>query len=132
MVLTKQSTGSPKISRKSNCPYAVKCSTQCENGYIFDKEGCQTCDCNPCQFRQPLVKYSCEQDKQTCPTKKCTCTTSSNGNAYCCPNEKLGPCPPSPDPSLVLCLPADCSSDADCLVGQRCCDPCSRCTDIKK
>lgn len=31
----------------SNCPQ-VLCSTRCEFGYVYDKHGCQTCDCvNP-------------------------------------------------------------------------------------
>ncbi|CAF1008746.1 unnamed protein product [Rotaria sp. Silwood1] len=104
----------------------------CPYGYIIDDLGCQTCECNPCQLGLPLNEYPCEEGQSTCSNSKGICTVTAEGNTYCCPTEKSGSCPPSPDPSVVLCLPSNCNNDADCPAREKCCDPCFRCLNVTR
>ena len=108
------------------CPL-FKCISGCPYGYVIDQNGCQTCECNPCQFGQPLYKFSCGQGQGQCSNNRGQCKFSAFDNAYCCPRERPGCCPPGPDPALVLCLPATCKHDFNCRVGQKCCGPCFQC-----
>ncbi|CAF0862191.1 unnamed protein product [Rotaria sordida] len=105
-------------------------SNPCPYGYIFDKFNCNTCECNPCKLGQPLRKYSCKKGRYSCSRRKGICTVSTQGNLHCCPLKRSGSCPPSPHPSVVLCLPVDCKNDGDCSIGQKCCKPCLRCTNV--
>ncbi|CAF4228302.1 unnamed protein product [Rotaria sordida] len=132
-----QSTSLSKNSKDNSvsqkkCPYLPKCVSPCPYGYIFDKFNCNTCECNPCKLGQPLRKYSCKKGRYryTCSRRKGICTVSTQGNLHCCPLKRSGSCPPSPHPSVVLCLPVDCKNDGDCSIGQKCCKPCLRCTNV--
>jgi hypothetical protein len=116
------------IAIKQPCPL-VKCIGPCPNGFIKNKFGCQTCECNPCKFDQPWNKYTCGQGLNTCSANNGLCKISTADFSYCCPYEKPGCCPPGPDPAVVLCLPATCKTDNDCSKGQKCCGPCMQCVD---
>ena len=116
------------ITFRRPCPL-IRCIAQnCENGYIVNIYGCQTCECNPCKFGQPLFKFPCGQGQSQCTANKDLCKISNFDNAYCCPNERLGCCPPVPFPQTFMCIEPDCTNDTDCKVGEKCCRPCSRCT----
>ncbi|CAF2064818.1 unnamed protein product [Rotaria magnacalcarata] len=109
------------------CPL-IKCIAQnCANGFIVNQYGCTTCECNPCKFGQPLFQYPCGQGQRKCAANEGLCKVSQSDNAYCCPNEHGGCCPPVPFPINFLCLIPNCKNDTQCQVGQKCCRPCSRC-----
>ena len=114
------------IANVQQCPL-VRCAGPCPNGFVINERGCQTCECNPCRFGQPLYKYPCGGGKNICGANKGLCKVGTADIAYCCPKERPGCCPPGPDPSVALCLPAKCKSDYDCPVGKKCCAPCFSC-----
>ena len=108
------------------CPL-VKCVGGCPYKYVIDKNGCQTCECNPCRFGQPLSSFPCGRGQGQCSNDRGLCKVSKSDNAYCCPGERSGCCPQGPNSAVALCAPAKCKTDFNCSVGQKCCGPCFTC-----
>lgn len=105
----------------------IFCFNQCPNGFVLDQNGCQTCDCNPCRFGQPLYNSPCGQGQNLCAANKGLCKVSTFDNAYCCPNERPGGCPATANPTVALCPRSKCNTDFDCSVGRKCCGWCKQC-----
>ncbi len=85
---------------------------------------CHGCQCNPCQYGQQILNIICGQGTGKCATAKGLCKINSADNAYCCPNEREGCCPPrilTIGPCYALC-----ANDYDCKVGEKCCGGCPR------
>ena len=76
---------------KAPCP-RIKCLNECENGYLKNAKGCDTCACNPCRFGTPW-DIPCGNGKNQCSAKGGTCKISDLDKPYCCPNERAGCCP---------------------------------------
>ena len=109
------------------CPL-FKCTVCPNDNYVIDEGGCQTCECNPCRFGQPLYKYPCGEGKNVCGANKGLCKVGTADLAYCCPKERPGCCPPGPPPGVkIFCPISTCDNDYQCPIGQKCCSPCSRC-----
>ncbi len=85
---------------------------------------CHGCECNPCQYGQPLLNITCGKGSGKCATAKGLCKINSADKAYCCPNEREGCCPPRTS-TIGPCY-ALCTHDYDCKVGQKCCGGCPR------
>jgi hypothetical protein len=94
--------------------------------YII-RNGCLTCECNPCVFDQPISDISYNQGQQKCLVagdiwKIYSCYDKS----YCCSKENDRYCPPISAHSipfedtdiLFLCL-LKCNSDANCKQGEK-------------
>ena len=119
-----------KLGFGQQCPL-VKCIPCPNDDYVIDKRGCQTCECNPCRFGQPLYKYPCGEGTNACVANKGLCKVSTAGIAYCCPKGRPGRCPPGPPPGVaILCAQPTCNNDYDCAIGQKCCNPCSACANV--
>jgi hypothetical protein len=88
------------------------------------KPPCHGCECNPCQYGQPLLNIKCGRGTGRCAQAKSLCKINSADNVYCCPNERTGCCPPETSP-IGPCY-ADCTYDYDCQVGQKYCGNCLR------
>lgn len=112
------------------CPLIRCLLPNCENGYIVNQYGCTTCECNPCKFGQPLFEYPCGQGQNSCVPNGGLCKVSNSDDAYCCPNEHPGCCPPISSPRVVLCFKPNFQTDAQCEVGQKCCGPCLACVNV--
>ena len=85
---------------------------------------CRGCECNPCQYGQPLLNITCGKGTDKCAKAEGLCKVNSQDYVYCCPNERIGCCPP-PTSTIGPCL-ARCTNDYDCQVGQKCCGSCLR------
>ncbi len=112
------------------CLTTAICPVKCKR-YII-RNGCPTCECNPCVYGQPLSNVSCGDGEQKCLSAGGLCKIHSwYDKPYCCPQENDGCCPPIPvdtipnnDPDILFpCLPL-CYTDADCKQGQKCCGTC--------
>jgi hypothetical protein len=100
-------------SCRCQCPQ-VLCFAACPNGYVYDKYGCQTCECVPKYDKCPEVMCAlyCEKgyvlDANGCPTCKCidvticpavaclfdiTCLYGTQIDERGCPTCKCEPCP---------------------------------------
>lgn len=88
------------------------------------KPPCRGCECNPCQYGQPLLNITCGKGTGACTKAKGLCKINSSDHVYCCPNERTGCCPP-PKSTVGPCI-ARCTNDYDCQVGQKCCGNCPR------
>jgi len=98
---------------RCTCP-EVLCFRACENGYVYDKFGCQTCECVPKYDKCPEVlcavdcKYGYITDANGCPTCKCrdpvvcpavaclydkNCIYGTQTDANGCPSCNCEPCP---------------------------------------
>lgn len=118
------------IKRPILCPLIRCILPNCPNGNIVNQYGCETCECNPCKFGQPLFQFPCGQGQNTCASNGGLCKISNSDNAYCCPNERPGCCPPVSFPRIIFCVKSNCQTDAQCEVGQKCCAPCSICVNV--
>lgn len=121
--------GMPNVKHtiQQSCPNVDKCIDSCPYGFIMSKDGCQTCECNPCRYGQPLYKSPCGRGKNTCTANNGLCKVNNADNAYCCPNERSGSCPSNLEESLTLCSSSNCKNDFDCSIGKKCCGSCLQC-----
>ena len=123
-VVSKRGVSDPII-----CLSTTVCRIKCKR-YII-RNGCPTCECNPCVYGQPLEDVSCGNKENTCLSAGGLCKVHPwYDRAYCCPKEHDGCCPPMPadkvsdDPDILFpCLP-QCETDADCKQSEKCCGTC--------
>ena len=112
------------------CLTTTVCSIKCKR-YIM-RNGCPTCECNPCVYGQPLTNVTCGNGERQCLAAGGVCKLDSYyDKPYCCPQEHNGCCPPiapdtvpNDDPEILFpCLPK-CYTDGDCKTGEKCCGTC--------
>jgi hypothetical protein len=115
------------VSNKPLCLSMSFCRMKCKR-YII-RNGCPTCECNPCVFDQPL-NFTCGTGKHECLTNSGLCKVdAASDKISCCPKEHEGCCPYTPnivtnDPNILFpCFPL-CYTDADCKQGEKCCGTC--------
>jgi hypothetical protein len=130
LVIIGLSYGQPDTGPVINGPLWVStalCRIKCRR-YII-RNGCPTCECNPCVFDQPL-NFTCGAGKHECLSNGGLCKVDSTYDKIsCCPQEHAGCCPYTPDivntdPDILFpCLPK-CYTDADCKAGEKCCGSC--------
>ena len=105
----------------------IYCFNDCPRGYIVNGDGCQTCECNPCRFGQPLSDVPCGQGQNQCTSNNGLCKVSTNDEAYCCPNERPGGCPVSANSTTSSSSQPQCQTDFDCTAGRKCCGSPAKC-----
>ena len=118
----------PAQSNAIICLSTAFCPVKCKR-YIM-RNGCPSCECNPCVFGEPLQNLTCGKGEHTCGSNGGICKVNAAlDKIYCCPKEREGCCPYTEetvnnDPDILFpCLP-QCDSDADCKPGQKCCGKC--------
>ena len=129
--LSNAQTNSPIQIDKPICLSTVFCPIKCKR-YVM-RNGCPTCECNPCVFGQPL-NFTCGTKKRECSSNGGFCKVHAlSDKMSCCPQEHEGCCPYTPDiettdPDILFPCLAKCSSDADCKANEKCCGTCpARC-----
>jgi hypothetical protein len=118
-------TGQSGSAQTTKCPPPPPCFYCLPFGNIdFTAiNRCPSCECNPCQYGQPLLNITCGQGTGQCAAANGLCKVNSQDKVYCCPKERAGCCPPPP--SIGPCF-ATCTYDTDCSVGKKCCGNCPR------
>lgn len=116
---TRTSDGIPNcsVSKTSNCP-KVRCK-YCEHGYVFDENGCKTCEC-----KDLCKEIKCPVDEQ-CELVQVECINSYNSTQPC---PRLPICTPIRDSVCTEGLPLkqngrdiNCGPDAtDCPTTHTC------------
>ncbi|MBR58125.1 MAG: hypothetical protein CMH54_08905 [Myxococcales bacterium] len=129
------------------CPM-VLCTDECENGYVYDENGCQTCECNPVMecplvFCEDECEYGYKYDENGCQTCECvpppdscvpgttkvaedgcnTCTCGEDGT-WGCTDMACQECPPPADFDDICVQVAVWAKNPD---GGKCCpyaNPC--------
>jgi hypothetical protein len=121
-------TGQSGSAQTTKCPPPPPCFYCLPFGNIdFTAiNRCPSCECNPCQYGQPLLNITCGQGTGQCAAANGLCKVNSQDKVYCCPKERAGCCPPPPPPSFIGPCFATCTYDTDCPVGKKCCGNCPR------